>query len=620
MKKKALSLLLALIMVFSVLPVNAMATDGEGIVNLVENIEFRSDTDPSKGVAYFSSFTPEQNEYDVAVASNYTMAKYFSIFLTTSSEEQLKYSFEIAKTDGTVAASGSGDITSKNFLLSPTKSALATLLPLGEERVLTISVFKADNESTKESYAFHITRVMALSTLIVKDDTGTNVALTPIFNQFDCAYIRSFTAESKAASITISSVAANGKVYVGETEIPRTGLTVDLSDEKFATDENGVYVPISVVSTNKLLRSDYTLYVSRGVVHEFEITAPTEAVFDKNEADAKISISHTLPEGAATLKWYQSQVKMTNLRKLIDGATECELQIDTSKAVNMYYQCVVTETATGLEKASDWISVSVLPGKPNAPVFYYDDSTFTMPRDENESEAPAYKTDYVEGEALHQLLVLAGTDEPGFVEFEYEWFYNTENSYEGAKSLSVQRFDDYIRDRDGYRFAPLHFSMPERLPAGEHYLFCAIRTVLKEQYATGNPEYDETEVRTAILKITVTPKDKIAGFEGAGIENDPYLIKTADQLKQMAALVDSGDKLTGVWFKFAADITLPDDWDPLGKAIIDHFNDKGMASSGRGSIQFEGFIDGDGHTLTIPDGGRPLLEFTREALAKHVCC
>lgn len=51
------------------------------------------------------------------------------------------------------------------------------------------------------------------------------------------------------------------------------------------------------------------------------------------------------------------------------------------------------------------------------------------------------------------------------------------------------------------------------------------------------------------------------------------------------------------------DITLPEDWEPIGHSI---------------SRRFQGTIDGDGHLLTVPEGGKPLLGYVQNVTVKNL--
>ncbi len=73
-------------------------------------------------------------------------------------------------------------------------------------------------------------------------------------------------------------------------------------------------------------------------------------------------------------------------------------------------------------------------------------------------------------------------------------------------------------------------------------------------------------------------------FEGYGLQYDPYLIASYDDICALRDLVDEGNNLAGIYFKQTQDIELKGKWDPIGDI------EEGKA--------FCGYYDGNGHTLS----------------------
>ena len=108
-----------------------------------------------------------------------------------------------------------------------------------------------------------------------------------------------------------------------------------------------------------------------------------------------------------------------------------------------------------------------------------------------------------------------------------------------------------------------------------------------------------TEIEVSFDNLIVKqPVEMPAVFEGTGTQEDPYLIKTADDLVRLGALVADGLSFVGEYFKMVADITLPASWEPIGKSL---------------TKPFSGNFDGGNHLLTIPEGGLPLIGTPRDA-------
>ena len=104
-------------------------------------------------------------------------------------------------------------------------------------------------------------------------------------------------------------------------------------------------------------------------------------------------------------------------------------------------------------------------------------------------------------------------------------------------------------------------------------------------------------------------------FTGTGLPTDPYQINTADDLMTLRKLVnEDGKNMSGICFQFMKDIELPADWTPIG-ATIDG-TDKIQA--GKNLRAFSGVIDGNNKTITVPEGGMPLLGYVVNAEVRNL--
>ena len=83
---------------------------------------------------------------------------------------------------------------------------------------------------------------------------------------------------------------------------------------------------------------------------------------------------------------------------------------------------------------------------------------------------------------------------------------------------------------------------------------------------------------------TAVSEKVAADFEGAGEENDPYLIEDVDDLKKLAEKVNGGEAYANTYFKLTTDIDLKNEpnWTPIGKS----------------GHPFQGTFDGGGHQIT----------------------
>lgn len=75
-------------------------------------------------------------------------------------------------------------------------------------------------------------------------------------------------------------------------------------------------------------------------------------------------------------------------------------------------------------------------------------------------------------------------------------------------------------------------------------------------------------------------------FDGNGMQYDPYLISSYEDLCTLRDIVDAGDTLNGIYFRQTKDICFPDGdtWNPIGDLSAE--------------LAFYGYYDGNGHTIS----------------------
>ena len=126
----------------------------------------------------------------------------------------------------------------------------------------------------------------------------------------------------------------------------------------------------------------------------------------------------------------------------------------------------------------------------------------------------------------------------------------------------------------------------------------------------------------ACATITVKAREwaKETGITGSGTQDDPYTLSCLAGFEAVRDEVNAGIPLKGVYFKMTADVTLPADWEPMGGIKDPTYvgTDMNRADMGRQMNPFSATLDGDGHTLTIAKGGKPLLKYTRDAVVRNL--
>ena len=132
------------------------------------------------------------------------------------------------------------------------------------------------------------------------------------------------------------------------------------------------------------------------------------------------------------------------------------------------------------------------------------------------------------------------------------------------------------------------------------------------------PLTNEREVAFIYNTVRVTQPIRMIGSEGSlegeGTQNNPYKLTNAKDMQKLYDIVASGQSTEGKYYEMTANITLPDVWNPIG-ITKDGTND---IQGGANLYAFSGIIDGKNHTLTVPEGGLPLLGYVKGAEVRNL--
>ena len=223
---------------------------------------------------------------------------------------------------------------------------------------------------------------------------------------------------------------------------------------------------------------------------------------------------------------------------------------------------------------------------------------------ENPLLAPAFCTQpesatYKQDESAAPLTVAvdstSNTDRK--VHLVYQW-YKADNESDAGTAIEGATTNTYT---------------PATSETGTVYYYCEVQ----DRYKQSGQTYESDKVCSERAKIQVTT----GGFSlpGAGTADDPKLIYTASDLEQIREMVAEGNGFEGYYFRFENDITLPDDWTPIG-CTVDGTNkfDPRKPSEKDNLRAFSGTILGNGKLLTIPKGGKPLLAYVKNATVKDL--
>lgn len=395
-------------------------------------------------------------------------------------------------------------------------------------------------------------------------------------------------------------VLVNDQVYSEERkEIDLNSLTWD--------EEGSSTIPIDMQYTGSdgLGESThYTLKINRvNCMPEFTIH-PQSMEVEKGadvtlRAEAKCEKSD---EGfSLQYQWYSGSAYDRNSEKAIEGATGETLKIDTAKACDVGYSCHVTNRYNGKD--------------------YTQKSDYAVIKTKLSTITPAVITEFsgggecIEGEEKLTLKVsFTNEDALNYVIQKIEWYRNAENSTSGGKRIRT------VEGQNSDTFTPKGES------TGTYYYYCVVTLSDKSSVAPSVMTKSE-----GTLQIIYKPYGSIITLPGAGTEANPYKIRSLADLETVRSLVEQGYSLQNQNFLLMEDIALPVDWKPIGKVkgqdasfAINDVDEKTQGTiydfTGKGInlLPFSGKLNGGGHTISVAEGGLPLFGVVRSAEVKNL--
>ena len=375
--------------------------------------------------------------------------------------------------------------------------------------------------------------------------------------------------------------------------IPASVFAADEEDDNTNPPEVKVGWQVSQNGTTIKESTDDTQVVLKNQVNIGADTVATKIPFKQND---KVVFSVNVdPQYAeyTTYEWrhYLMQWNGTTNKnvQVVYKETGDTLSLDGiyagSNAMFNKYLCTVRCTIDGVTYSSAiTFTCSVIGENPLlAPAFC------TQP------ESATYKQD--ESAAPLTVAVDSTSNTDRKVHLVYQW-YKADNESDAGTAIEGATTNTYT---------------PATSETGTVYYYCEVQ----DRYKQSGQTYESDKVCSERAKIQVTT----GGFSlpGAGTADDPKLIYTASDLEQIREMVAAGNGFEGYYFRFENDITLPDDWTPIG-CTVDGTNkfDPRKPSEKDNLRAFSGTILGNGKLLTVPKGGRPLLAYVKNATVKDL--
>ena len=483
-----------------------------------------------------------------------------------------------------------------SFVMRDVKKFVA----VGSKHSLKVEILKdAKSATALATYYFDLIRSVELDTLTATDGNGQALVVT---KQTDAKqYIISCTDNTLKLTCT-AKTPEYAKITVDDAEV-KSGAetTVDLTKCR-ENDARQKVIPIAVEYTGAegtgegtkytivVDKQDYTPQVTTKYVgatpenKDIGFAETKKYISCSKDTEIKMEAEARAPEGSVlSYQWYIQPVEGGSVAKKIDNATESSYTIPTQHSARNIYYCEVTNTVSGiaLTARTEKCCIEVKP-------------TYASPAEilsQTESAEVFFE------QAGYRIKIQAKTPDRGGI-LKYQWYQTSQAETTGGKLVASE--ENYVT--------------VDTSTVGESYYYCKVSNLLEKE----DGRFSESQPTVSRpIRVNVVGAEQY--FEGIGTKAEPFLIKSADELKKIREIVAKGNSFANVYFKMQPtneerSITLPTDWQPIG-SLKSGFTD---TSLGVGVFPFSGNLDGNGCKLIIQENGAPLFRYVREASVSNL--
>ncbi len=476
--------------------------------------------------------------------------------------------------------------------------------PAGEVKNLSIVVGRIDTAkkyTDYDVYNYKVSRALTLKSLQIKKEDGEALPISPEYNAKALPIEREYSTvyDGDNVYLDLAATTAAAQIYVGNSRYDAQ-TAISLSEY---TEEGSDIAKIPVSVQYKDAETEYTLYISKVDYTPIITGQPQDKAVDK-DSPQPLTIEVKTPEkGKLSYQWYKVGLGGNTL---IQDATADTYQPPVTYAGMQKYKCIVTNTVNDVEfqSSSETVRYTVNPSEPTAPEFVL------QPRqspNSNKGSRIFYKNGTPE---IEVGPIYGDMDYIEGLEYNVQLYRNSIDSTEGGTLIKCSISSNVESAIMGKHYRQYTFQVPPQDVTGTWYYYATV-TVEKD----GRSDVSVSQTLPLTFKSAA---DVVKGLEGDGSESSPFLLHNSDDLLYVKNLVEGKNgaayNFAGQTLAFADNISLPDDWEPIGNLKAGTESE----SSGVNIQPFSGIIDGKGYTLTMGEHGKPLLNYVRKATVKNL--